>query len=45
MASDLKKGEYNITDLESGKTYFINVVVRNGNGDEAVYQKTTQITK
>ncbi len=37
--------ECTITGLEPGKTYFVNVVIRNKNGDEAVYQHTTQVTK
>ncbi len=41
VASNLSDLSYNITGLESGKTYFINVVVRNIEGDEAVYQHST----
>ncbi|WP_312643782.1 flagellar hook capping FlgD N-terminal domain-containing protein [Hydrogenoanaerobacterium sp.] len=34
-----------ITGLEPDTTYFINVVVKDGNGKETVYQKTTVTTK
>ncbi|MDL2219605.1 fibronectin type III domain-containing protein [Ruminococcaceae bacterium OttesenSCG-928-O06] len=45
VAANQSGTEYDITGLEPGKTYFINVVVRNKNGDEAVYQSTAQSTK
>lgn len=34
-----------ITDLEPDTTYFINVIVKDGNGQETVYQKATVATK
>lgn len=44
-ASNLAKTEIDITGLEPGKTYFINVVVRNKNGDEAIYSHSNITTK
>lgn len=44
-ASGISAKEFTLSGLSSEKTYFINVVVRNKNGDEAVYQDTAQTTK
>ncbi len=44
-ASGLSGQSYTINGLEAGKTYFINVVVTDKNGNEAVYQHATTVTK
>ncbi|MDL2252722.1 fibronectin type III domain-containing protein [Ruminococcaceae bacterium OttesenSCG-928-I18] len=44
-ATGLMEPNYELTDLAPGTTYYVNVVVRNGNGDEAIYQKATVVTK
>lgn len=44
-AEGLREGAWTLDKLEPGKAYFINVVVRNKNGDEAVYQYSTVFTK
>ncbi len=43
-ASGITDLDYKLTGLESGTKYYVNVVVRNAAGDEAVYQKATVIT-
>lgn len=45
VESGNKNRECVVDGLEAGKTYFVNVVVRNKNGDAAVYQHSTVITK
>ena len=44
-ATGLKSTEYTLSNMEPGKTYFINVVVRNAKGDEAVYTRSVVTTK
>ncbi|NLW78173.1 MAG: hypothetical protein GXY32_02015 [Ruminococcaceae bacterium] len=44
-ATGLLDPNYTITGLEAGKTYFINIVVTNKAGEQAIYKSTTQITK
>lgn len=43
--SNMKGNSATINGLTPGKTYFITVVVRNKNGDEAVYQTATRTTE
>ena len=45
VGQNMKDTELNITGLEPGKTYFINVVVRNQSGSQAVYQYAVGKTK
>lgn len=45
IATGLKDPEYELTGLAPGTRYFINVVVRNANGDESVYQMANVTTK
>ncbi|MDL2293593.1 fibronectin type III domain-containing protein [Ruminococcaceae bacterium OttesenSCG-928-D13] len=45
VGEDLTDTNFDITGLEPGKTYFINIVVRNQNGDQAVYQQAVTKTK
>lgn len=40
-AEGLKKPEYTLNGLDPETTYFVNVVVRNQNGDEAIYKSST----
>ncbi|MDL2327168.1 fibronectin type III domain-containing protein [Ruminococcaceae bacterium OttesenSCG-928-A11] len=42
---NLKETNFDITGLEPGKTYFMTVVVKNANGDQAVYQYAVETTK
>ena len=44
-ADGIKDLKHEFTGLEAGKTYFINIVVRNKNGDEAIYQRATVNTE
>lgn len=44
-ATGLTDLSYKLAGLEPDTTYYVNVVVRNGNGDEAVYKKATFTTK
>ena len=44
VAADLADPSATITGLEPGKTYFVNVVVKNANGDQAIYQAKTITT-
>lgn len=41
----LKDPEYELKGLEPGTTYYVNVVVRNSNGDENVYKSSEISTK
>ena len=41
---DQKNRDATISGLEPGTIYFVNVVVKNKNGDEAIYQTTTTTT-
>lgn len=41
----LKNLEHTFSGLTPGKTYFVNIIVRNGSGAEAVYQHTAIPTK
>lgn len=41
----LKEPEYMLSGLDSDTTYFVNVVVRNGDGTESVYKHSTITTK
>jgi flagellar hook assembly protein FlgD len=43
-AENLSGREFELTGLEPGQTYFISVVVRNTNGDAAIYQKAVVTT-
>lgn len=45
VASGIKGTEYTLSNLEPGTTYFVNVVVRNAKGDEAVYNRSVITTK
>lgn len=45
MATGLKSPEYELTGLNPNTRYFVNVVVRNKNGDESVYQSSNIKTK
>ncbi len=38
-ADNITDLRHEFTGLEAGRTYFVNVVVRNKNGDEAIYQR------
>ncbi len=38
-ADDITDLKHDFTGLEAGKTYFVNVIVRNKHGDEAIYQR------
>lgn len=44
-ASGLTDPEFNLTGLDPDTTYYVNVVVRNQAGDEAVYEHSTVKTK
>lgn len=43
-ATGLSDTEYKLTGLTPGTKYYVNVVVKNPAGDEAVYQKSTIVT-
>ncbi len=44
-ASGISADSYALKGLDANKTYFVNVVVRNKNGEEAVYQRALLTTK